>query len=373
MYKKNIINNLINKLISIVLIFSLFNTPYAVADDNNRKWKPSADEFDWVQLTSGEWLKGEIKSMYNESFEFDSDKLDVLNIDLEDINYLQSFLPAHVNLEHVGEVTGVLNISGDQLTVTQGDIVKKYNIIELISFTPAGNGEMDLWAIKFTLGIDLRKGNTEQIDFTSALAAKRRTAKSRLKIDYLGNISKTDALGGELEETVNNHRLNASLDKYVTRNFFYTPIFVEYYRDIFQNIEKRLTAGIGIGYTIINTPKTEWNVSSGPSYLSTKYVSVLPGEELEVDSGSLALTTNVDIEINNKIDFIYKYNIQLSSEEAGGYTHHMIATFENELTSEFDLDVSFVWDRINSPTIDDRGEEPEPDDLRFVLGVSYSY
>jgi len=365
MYKKNIIN--------IVLTLSLFNTPHALADDNNSNWKPSADEFDWVQLTSGEWLKGEIKSMYNESFEFDSDKLNILNIDLEDINYLQSFLPAHVSIEHVGEVTGVLNISGDQLTVTQGEVVKKYNIIELISFTPAGDREIDLWAIKFTLGIDLRKGNTEQIDFTSALAAKRRTAKSRFKIDYLGNLSKTDALGDELEETVNSHRLSSSLDKYVTRNFFYTPISAEYYKDTFQNIEKRLTAGIGIGYTIINTPETEWNVSGGPSYLSTKYVSVQPGEEREVDSGSLVLTTNVDIEINNKIDFIYKYNIQVSREEAGGYTHHMIATFENELTSEFDLNVSVVWDRINSPTLDDQGEEPEPDDLRFVLGVSYSY
>jgi len=363
---KTILRNLILSLI-------LFNIVNAYAEDTETKWRPSAAQFDWVQLTSGEWLKGEIKSMYNESFEFDSDKLDLINIDLEDVNYLQSVMPAHVNIEYVGEVTGVLNISGDELTVSQGDSVKKFNIIELISFTPAGEREIDLWAVKFTLGIDLRKGNTEQIDFTSALNAKRRTAKSRLIIDYLGNISKTNALSEALEETVNNHRVNVSLDKYVTRNFFYTPVFAEYYRDIFQNIEKRLTAGVGIGYTIINAPEIEWNVSGGPSYLSTKYVSVQPGEDIKVDSGSVALSTNVDIEINSKIDFIYKYSIQVSRQDAGGYTHHMVATFENELTKEFDLDVSLVWDRINSPTIDDQGGEPEPDDLRFVLGVSYSY
>jgi len=342
-----------------------------IADDI--AWKPNAVEFDWIQLTSGEWLKGEIKSMYNESVEFDSDKLDLLSIDLEDVKYLQSFMPARVNIEHIGEVTGVLNISQDQVSVTDGEKVKEYDIIQLVSFTPSGDREIDLWAIKFNLGLDLRKGNTQQIDYTSGLTAKRRTSQSRFSVDYLGNISKTDAVSNVLEETVNNHRLSASLDKYVTRNFFYTPVFAEYYQDSFQNIDKRLTAGIGIGYTIINTKQTEWSVSGGPSYVSTNYISVQPGEDLDVASGSLSLSSDLDIEINNKIDFIYKYNIQASRPESGGYTHHMIATLENEISNEFDIDISLLWDRINSPTIDDQGDTPEKDDLRFILGISYNY
>jgi len=358
-------------------IRKLFLTLFIILSTNSMAndiaWKPNAIEFDWVQLTSGEWLKGEIKSMYNESVEFDSDKLDLLSIDLEDVKYLQSFLPTRVNIEHIGEVSGVLNISEDQVTVTDGENVKQYDIIELVSFTPSGNREIDLWTIKFTLGIDLRKGNTQQIDFTSGLTAKRRTSKSRLSVDYLGNISKTDAVSDVLEETVNNHRLNISLDKYVTRNFFYTPVFAEYYRDTFQNIDNRLTAGVGIGYTIIDTKQTEWSVSGGPSYLSTRYISVLPGEDLNISSGSLALSTDLDIEINNKINFIYKYNIQASKADSGGYTHHMVATLENEISNEFDIDMSLIWDRINSPTIDDQGAVPEKDDLRFILGISYSY
>ena len=45
-----------------------------------KTWIPSAEKFDWVQLTSNEWLKGEIKGMYKDSLEFDSDKLDLLDI-----------------------------------------------------------------------------------------------------------------------------------------------------------------------------------------------------------------------------------------------------------------------------------------------------
>jgi hypothetical protein len=36
-------------------------------------------------LTSGEWLRGEINFMRDEVVEFDSEELDVLNIDWKDI------------------------------------------------------------------------------------------------------------------------------------------------------------------------------------------------------------------------------------------------------------------------------------------------
>ena len=40
----------------------------------NNPWQPPApppDEFDWIQLTSEEWLKGELKVLYEEKLEFD--------------------------------------------------------------------------------------------------------------------------------------------------------------------------------------------------------------------------------------------------------------------------------------------------------------
>ena len=38
------------------------------------------DKFDWVQLTSGEWLKGELKFLYDYQVEFDSEKLALLTL-----------------------------------------------------------------------------------------------------------------------------------------------------------------------------------------------------------------------------------------------------------------------------------------------------
>ena len=345
------------------------------ADDTQvgKPWLPEAKEFDWVQLTSGEWLKGEIKSMYKDSLEFDSDKLDLLNIDWDDVKYLKSYRRLQINIEGHGQLAGDVQVSADKVHVSNDYEDSEYNRSDLISLTPAGNRELDLWAVKFTLSVNLKSGNTRQADYTSRLSLKRRTARSRFLTDYIGNISKTDAGKGTLVETVNNHRLNTSLDMYATRYFYYTPIFAEYYRDPFQNIDQRITAGIGLGYTLLDTSQTEWNVNGGPAYITTSYLSVQADEDRRVNAGALVLGTDFDTELTDTLDFIFKYNIQASKAAAGGYTHHMIATFENELTGRLDFDISLVWDRIGQPTADDTGEEPSPDDYRLTFGITYTY
>jgi len=340
---------------------------------SSKPWLPAAKQFDWVQLTSGEWLKGEIKSMYNESLEFDSDKLDLLNIDWNDVKYLKSYRPSSVNIEHRSPVTGSLQISDDKVTITTGDEVQEFDRIELVSFTPAGNRELDLWSIKFTLGLNIKSGNTDQADYTSKLSAKRRKARSRFLLDYIGNISKIRTTQGNLTETVNNHRVNAGLDVYATRYFFYQPIFGEYYRDLFQNIDQRITAGVGVGYTLIDSGKYEWDINGGPALVITQYISVQPGQNRRVDAGALVFGTNFNAELSDTLNFIFKYNIQASKEDAGGYTHHMITTFESELTGHLDFDLSLIWDRISQPREDDSGETPESDDYRLSVGVTYTY
>ena len=44
-------------------------------------WNPQSKfegKFDWIQMKSGEWVKGEILVMYDEDLEFDSDEFDDL-------------------------------------------------------------------------------------------------------------------------------------------------------------------------------------------------------------------------------------------------------------------------------------------------------
>lgn len=346
----------------------------AIKDETSSKpLLPAAKEFDWVQLTSGEWLKGEIKSMYNDSLEFDSDKLDMQTIDWKDVKYLKSYRPSSINIEGYEPETGNLQISEDKVTITNGEKVQEFKRSDLVSLAPSGDRERDLWAMKFTLGLNVRSGNTDQLDYNSKFNAARRTASSRFSLDYIGNISKTGDSEGNLVETINNNRINASTSMYATRQFYYTPLFIEYYRDPFLNLDKRVTAGIGAGYTLYDTAGFEWNVNGGPAYVGTKFISVQPGEEQTVKAGALVFGTDLDYDITNTVEFIFNYRIQAAKQEAGGYTHHMIGTFETEIIGSLDFDISLIWDRISEPATDADGNTPTPDDYRLTVGVSYEH
>ena len=342
-------------------------------EESSKPWLPAAKEYDWVQLTSGEWLKGEIKSMYSDSLEFDSDKLDLLEIDWEDVKYLKSYRASEVNIEGHEPVTGSLQISGSVVTLTRGEEVQEFDRDRLISLTPSAEREADLWEIKFNLSLNIKKGNTEQLDYTSKFNTKRRTAKTRFLLDYIGNISKNQSGDGTLSDTINNHRVNTSFNVYATRYFFYQPIFAEFFRDPFQNIERRIVAGVGVGYTILDGGRFEWNISGGPAFQTINYNSVQPGESTAVDSSAIVFGTDFDAEITSALDFIFKYKIQATKKDAGGYTHHMIASLESEITGSLDIDTSLMWDRISQPRADDLGAVPEPDDFRLMVGVTYTY
>lgn len=329
---------------------------------------PTATDFDWVQLKSGEWLKGEIKGLYKDTLEFDSDILDLLDLDWSDVKYLVTHIPGNAYIEGHGTVYGYFEIRDNKLVVSNGGEQQEFARSRLVSFITGGEQERDYWSAKLTIGLNLRSGNTDQVDYNSKVNIKRQTAFSRFILDYIGNISKTSKI-----ETSNNHRVTASHDIFKTRYFFFRPIFGQYFRDPFQNIDAEVTIGTGLGYTIVDTDRVEWDVFGGPAYQSKRFVSVAPGEDDKETSPAIVLGTNYDNELAHWLDFIFKYNTIWGNKASGGYTHHLETTFESELIASFDLDVTFVWDHVSSPTPDENGVIPQKDDYRLIFGISYEY
>jgi len=351
------------RIFSLLLIF--FGFTFSVNADD---WRPTVKEADWVQLTSGEWLRGDIKAFYNRTLEFDSKKLNLLEIDWEDIQYLESHISSIARIENHGVATGKIQLSGDTIKIINDEQTLEFNRDELISFITGEIKESNYWSGKISLGVNVRSGNTDQKDYTAKANIKRRTSKTRLILDYAGNYSVVKSV-----ETINNHRFNFSLDYFKTRHFFYKPIFGEYFRDPFQNLDGKLTIGSGIGYTIVDDHKTEWSISTGPAYLYTQYSSALPDESQSESNPSLSFSTDYETEYSKTLDILAKYSLQVSNKESGGLTHRAELTLENEITGSFDLDISLILDRIGSPRANSDGTLPEKNDYKIVISVGYDF
>lgn len=329
---------------------------------------PPPDEFDWIQLTSGEWLKGELKVLYERELEFDSDKLDLQKFDWEDVKQVQGHQIFSVRFEGPVTVKGLLQVTEDKVFVIVGDEIQEFERNKLIAIAPGEPKEISYWSAKISLGLNVAKGNTDQVQYNTKWNIKRRTSASRFVFDYLGNFTSTDNV-----DTADNQRVNSYFDMFKTRKYFFRPVFGEYYRDPFQNIENRTTIGAGVGYHIIDTSKTTWDVTAGPAYQYTQFTSVEPGQSSSESTPALVVGTYYERELTSTLDLIGNYKFNIVNKESGRYTHHAIATLEVELTDLLDFDISVVWDRTQNPRPRTDGSTPKQDDFQTIFGVGVDF
>jgi putative salt-induced outer membrane protein YdiY len=327
------------------------------------------DGFDWIELTSGEWLKGDLKALYNRKLEFDSDKLDLLSLDWEDIRQVITHRPHMMLTEDRVQYFGGLRINNDEVEVIDvNGTSRKFHRDDLVSIVEGSPKEWDYWSFKLGLGATFQRGNTEQTDVNISARIRRRTAANRFSLDYMGQSTVIDNA-----ETANNHRANSFFDVFASRRFFVRPIFTEYYRDRFQNVAHRITLGAGAGYTLIDTPRSEWNLYGGPAFQYTKFASVITGDSSEAKTPAFIAGSVYDTELNSWIDLYSKYDLTIANQRSGTYTHHFQTGLEIELTDILDLDLSVVWDHIQSPQQRDDGTVPEKNDIRLIAGISLDF
>jgi YD repeat-containing protein len=215
-----------------------------------------------------------------------------------------------------------------------------------------------------SLGLTLRAGNTEQVEYNAQARLQRRTPATRLSLDYIGNISSINGV-----ENANNNRVNSEFDLWLSRRFYLILPQIEYYQDPIQKLKARITAGGGAGYDLVDHPNLEWNISTGPAYQYAWFESSQPGEPTEKGTAALVFGSRFDWDITQRIGLILEYRGQYTSRQVGETTHHAVGTLSLELTKRFDLNVSLIWDRISNPKIGSDSVQPKPDDFRLVVGV----
>ena len=327
-------------------------------------WQPPSfdvQQWDWIQLDTGEWVKGRIKVLHEESVEIDSDHFDLISIDWEDVAYIRTGRVMSVLLDGGEVILGRLTTERGKLLVG-GEPVEFPQVVGIASASPR---EFDLWAADISVGLNFRSGNVEQKDLNTKVSLKRRTVKNNTKMSYTGNYSESES-----EEIANNHTASLSHDYRISHKWFFRPIQAEYYRDPFQNREAEWTVGFGAGYQIFDTPKLDWTVSAGPGYQRTEYVDVVEGEDRTVSTAAFLMGTFYDQDITDDIELEVDYQVTLTEAKAGRAKHDFYVALDVDLTSRLDLRLAGTWKRIESPQPDSDGITPEKDDFTATLGLS---
>lgn len=328
----------------------------------------TGDGSDWVRLVSGEWIRGEIDLLNDGVLEFDSAELDDLQIDWGDVAEVRTARNFTLVLEGGVEALGRLRLLDEEifLTTEAGTLVLAR--ADVFRIVPGAPREANYWSGEVSFGTTARSGNTDQIDTTTVISLLRRTARSRLPIDYT-------AAYGELDGVSNtdNQRLTANYDWYLNSRLFVTPLGFELYRDQFQNIDLRASPYTGLGYTAVDTAKVEWNVTAGLGYRETRFDTVGPGEDASEASAIGIVTTNLSWDPSPRVEVDFDYSAQVGLEDSANTNQGATLEFSLDVWGDVDLDVRMRWDRVGQPQPDSGGLVPEKDDFRFTVGLSWSF
>ena len=354
-----------------ILLYILLNISSVNAAESIVAFK---QEYDWLKLTSDEWIKGDIISMYDEELEFDSKELKLQTIDWDDVAELRSKNKLTVRLVGNNIVEGYVVVKGGQLHIVNNGDVNSYSLSSVLSVTSLSKREIDLWDGNINLGATVRRGNTAQFDYTISAGVQRRSPVGHLKIDYIANYSTyDDQESDEKLVTANSTRLTSIYDWFFSQKIFFRAMDFEYYSDELINIDERISYGVAAGYHIIDNKALSWNVNVGPSYQQTKFITVSVDESKTETSPGLALGTDISYEVTSDIDFDAKYQIKFVNDASGKRVHHFETGFDVELSKNFDLDFTFYFDRTESPHADEDGIIPEQNDFRLVVSLGYDF
>jgi hypothetical protein len=352
-----------------IVIASLVAGIAGVSPGLTQEWhppEPAANEKDWVQLSSGEWVRGTIDLFRDLKMEFDSNDLDDLVIDWADIAAFRS--PRVLTFAFTGErtATGTSSMKDGVILVTTDTGIQEYPRRDLLSIIEGSPREINFWSAKASIGITARAGNTDQEDANTMVRIKREAIRSRLNLYYQGNFGDVNG-----ERTVENHRANLDMNFFISRQIYVTPLAIEYYADKFQNIDYRYTIGAGGGYYLFRQGNIDWSLGLGGGYQATDFISVEAGQDQKEETGTVIPSTLLETDITSDIELDFDYMANIGVPDPKKSTHHLTALLTVDFFRDiFELSLSFTWDRVENPVAREDGTVPDRDDFRTAFGFA---
>ena len=324
------------------------------------------DTFDWVQMVSGEWIKGNISRMRNDKMEFDSDKLDMLYLDFADVSLVHSPQVNTYVFNDRSSATGPAVITVDQVIVQTEEGTKTFQRSELDSIVE-GQKERDWWSMKLRFGLTLNKGNTDQLTYDINFNTRREDRMTLLDLNYNAAFGRTGGV-----QNVNRQLGEFLFNVFLGNRWWVTPAFGQLFNDRFQNIKFRATPAAGAGVHIVDMAKVKWDFMTGIGYQYLNALNPAVGVENPQNDAFIPLFTYWDFDITGDIDFTVSWLTNLVVTTIGNTNHTGRAELAIELTSVLDLDLAFLYLRTEQPLQSADPVDPaiEKNDYQLVVGIS---
>jgi len=339
------------------------------------------DTDDWIELTTGEWLRGDLHWLRPKGLEagknvnFYSNKLDGLTLSWGSIASVHSPKIKSYKFKDNTTVSGKAMITKDLVIVETNEGVVTHPRSELVSISEGPPRERTWWSTMLSLGFSANAGNTSQGSLTTQWSLAREDGRSLAGLNYNGTVAYTN---GELN--VNRHLGDVDTALFLWDRVYLIPISAQLLYDAFQNIKLRATPGAGAGVYLFNKTRQrknhsnqfEWDVQSGLGYQFLRLLSAATGVTNPQNDGFVMLRTHWKLEfLNDNVELTVDWRTNLVYTRFGSTNHTGTAEVSVEITDMFDFVTSFLFLRTRDPLPRADGTEPKENDYQVVVSLAF--
>jgi len=225
---------------------------------------------DEVIINNGDRLTGTVKTTKQGKLIIETGYAGEVKVQLSDIKRIVTDKPVKLVLDDDTQVSGILSTSDGTEMAIREDIDSKLrpvSMTKIASINPPDTSIVEVTG-QFNAGLDRNRGNTDSDKYHVDAETLFRWFDSRLNMKADGDLERTNN-----KKNKQKGRLGIKYDYFFDSEDFlfhqkwYLWSGVGFEHDKFADLNLRTTTGLGPGYQILETERTQLSVEGGASYI----------------------------------------------------------------------------------------------------------
>jgi putative salt-induced outer membrane protein len=328
----------------------------------------TASQADQITLKNGDRLTGAIVKSDTKSLLLKSEFAGDVNLQWDAVTSIVSSQPLHLTLKDGQTIVGTVTTNDGKFEVATketGQVVASKDAVVGVrddAEQKAYDDQIDrlrhphltdFWSGLLDTGLSLTRGNSESLSYTLAGKAARVTERDKISV-YTTAIYNNSTVNGINSTTAHAIRGGVRGDLNVSQRVFVFG-FTDFEYDQFQDLDLRNVIGGGLGYHVINTKATTFDVFAGGDYDqdffgATAATATMPARPaITRKSGEVVLGESFNAKLNNRTTLTEQFSLYPNVSNTGSYRFQFDTTAATKLKNWLSWQVTYSDRYLSDP------------------------
>lgn len=319
---------------------------------------------DQVILKNGDRLTGTIVKSDDKTLLIKTELAGDVNVQWEAVTSIASSQPLHLALKDGQTVVGTVTTSDGKLEVatkTTGEVAAAKDAVVAVrnddeqksydaEIERLRNPRLtDFWSGVLDTGLTVTRGNSSTLAFSLAGKAARVTSRDKISV-YSTAVYATDDTTPPNRTTAHAIRGGLRGDLNVSERVFVFG-FTDFEYDQFQHLDLRNVLGGGLGYHVIKTKNTTFDVDGGGDF-DQEFFSPNPPTVLTSvtrKTGEVVIGENLATKMNDRTSLSETFSFYPNVSETGAYRYQLDATGATKLKAWLSWQITYSNRYLSNP------------------------